>query len=324
MLKEVDLPEDVSAVEHYFDHEFNWSGRSITVFSCAPEGFFRAHSLAIPVQSQVWVGDHPHVKPMADLLDAFGGYGVALVDKQGARMFYFHLGELREHEGVMGETVRHVKRGGASTVPGRRGGIAGRTNFAEEVVERNMKDSAEFAAHFFAENNIRRVLIGGTDDNVALFRSQLPKTWQSLIVGTFPMGMTASKNEVLGRAMQIGKEAEHRRQAQLVKTLVTNAAKGRGGVIRLDETLSAVHDGRVQTLVIRDGYHAPGYRCGGCGYLTAQKLDKCAFCGGGFEQIPDAVEMAVRKVMQQGGEVEVLHGDQNTEKFGNMGAMLRY
>jgi len=324
MLKEVNLPEDVSAVERYFDHEFDRTGRSVAMFSCVPEKFFRAYSLAVPLRSRVRISDHPHVKPLADLLDSYGGYGVALVDKQGARLFSFHLGELREQEGVMGEEVRRIKRGGASSVAGRRGGVAGQTKHAEEVAGRNMREAAEFAARFFAENNVRRVLIGGAELNVANFRAQLPKAWQSLIVGTFPMSMTAGKDEVLERSMQIGREVENQREAAVIQTLITNASKGRGGVMKLDDTLRCVHEGRVQSLVIREGYRAPGYRCTGCGYLTAHEQKKCSFCGKAFEQIPDAVEMAVRKVMQQGGDVEVLHEDQNTERFGHIGAILRY
>ncbi len=197
MLKDVDLQEDVALVERYFDHEFDWSGRSVAVFSCAAEDYFRAFPLAVPVRSRVRISDRPYVKPLADLLDSFGGYGVALVDKQGARLFNFHLGELREKDGVLGEEVRHTKRGGGSQAQGRRGGVAGKTNYVEEVADRNIKEAAEKAARFFSENNVRRILIGGTDDNVIPFRAQLSKAFQSLVVGTFPMSMTASHTEVL-------------------------------------------------------------------------------------------------------------------------------
>lgn len=324
MLKGVNLREDVAAVERYFNHEFDWSGRSVAVFSCAPEDFFRSYPLAIPVRDRVRINNRPHLKPLADLLDSYGGYGVALVDKQGARFFYFHLGELREQEGVLGESVRHTKRGGASSFPGRRGGVAGRTNYAEEVAERNMREVVDFATRFFTENNVRRVLLAGTEENLALFRSMLPKAWQSLIVGTFPMAMTASKNEVLERALEIGQEAERRREARLVDAVVTGAAKGRGGVIHLDETLRALHEGRVQTLIIKDGFRAPGYRCTGCGFLTGEKMETCPYCGKTFDDIPDAVEMAVHQVLELGGEVEVLHDAQMTEKIGNIAALLRY
>lgn len=324
MLKELDLPEDVLVVERYLDHEFGWSGRSVALFSCAAEEFFRAYPLAVPVRNRVRVHNRPHVKPLADLLDSYGGYGVVLVDKQEARMFYFHLGELREEEGVTGESVRRTKRGGGSQALGRRGGTAGQTNYVEEVTERNIKEAAEVAAQFFAENHVRRVLLGGTEDNLAIFRTHLPKAWLSLVVGTFPMSMNASKSDALERAMQIGQEAEKRRMEKLIDAVVTGAAKGRGGVVRLDETLSAVHEGRVQTLLILDGLRTPGYRCQGCGYVTSRQIDSCPFCGSEFEQIPDVVEMAVRKVMQSGGDVQVLHDDMALSEYEHIGAILRY
>ncbi|MCS6908559.1 MAG: hypothetical protein RML93_11865, partial [Anaerolineales bacterium] len=112
LLRQVELPSDVEVIERYFEHEFDWAGRSVAVFSCATRDWFRSFSLAVPLRSRVRVGDRPHVKPLADLLDSYGGYGVAIVDKQGARFFYFHLGELVEQEGVVGEIVRHTKRGG--------------------------------------------------------------------------------------------------------------------------------------------------------------------------------------------------------------------
>jgi len=184
LLKEIEMPEDIERVLRYFDHEFDWSGRSVAVFSCVPQTYFQAYPLAVVVRSRVRVDNRPYVKPLADLLDSFGGYGVALVDKQGARLFYFHLGELREMEGMVGEEIRHTKRGGGSQAAGRRGGVAGKTNYTEELAERNIKDAADFAARFFAENNVRRVLIGGTEDNLKPFRASLPKAWQSLVVGT--------------------------------------------------------------------------------------------------------------------------------------------
>jgi peptide chain release factor subunit 1 len=324
MFKEVNLPKDVQAVDHYFSTEFDWTGRSVVVFSCAADNFFRAYSLAIPIRNQVIVSDRPYVKPLASLLDYYGGYGVVLVDKQGARLFSFHLGELKEQEGILGESIRHTKRGGASAKPGVRGGVAGLTHYEDELAVRNIRDVAEFATHFFSENNVRRILIGGTEENIALLRGQLPKSWQSLIVGTFPMSMTASHREVLDKAMQIGKEGEFRKEEQLLKKLVTGAAKERGGVLNLDETLGAIHDGRVQALVIRDGYRASGYRCKGCGYITAQALTTCQFCGSQFEQIPDAVEMAVHRVMKSGGDVEVLQYEHKVDGFENIGALLRY
>ncbi len=324
MLKEVELEEDVQAIEHFINLEFDWSGKGIALFSCAEEDFFRAYTFAVPLRDRVRISERAYVKPLANLLDFYGGYGLALVDKIDARLLYSHLGEVLEEKEIVGEDVRRTKRGGGSQSPGRRGGVAGQTNYTAEVAERNIKESAEMAAKFFNEHNVRRVIIGGTEENVTAFRSHLPKAWQSLVVGSFPISKTASQAEIMERALQIGQEAERLKQTKLIQTIVTSEAKGRQGVIDLEDTLNAVHDGRVQTLVIRDGYHAPGFRCQGCGYLTTEELQACPFCGNTFEKIPDAVELAVRRVMRDGGEVEVIHDLEEQDDFNQVGALLRY
>jgi peptide chain release factor subunit 1 len=325
MLKEINLPEDIRAVERYFNHEYNWSGRAVAVFSCSGQDFFRAYPLAVPMNNHVFVSDRPSVKPLADLLDNYGGYGVALVDKQGARLFFFHLGELREQEGVMGEVVKHTKRGGASSFPGRRGGIAGRTNHMEETIERNLKDSADFAARFFEEKHVRRVLIGGTDENVALFRSLLPKSWQSLIKGTFPMSMTASHTEVLNKAVQIGTEAESQRVARLVDNIVNLSAKGGTAVVGMNDVFDAINHDKVKTLVVEEGLRQAGYVCDRCGAIFTTLHNVCPRCGEGkVEKTHDVIEMAVSGVMRYGGEIEVVKSNPTLNKAGAIGALTRF
>jgi len=326
MLKELDggSAKDHEVLERYLEHEFDWSGRSLALFSCTAQGFFRSFPLGVPVRSRARWMDRPYVKPLADLLDHYGGYGVILVGQEGARLFHFHLGDLREEEGSRGEEVRRTKRGGGSTAPGRRGGTAGQTRYVEELAERNLKEAARVAARFFKENRVRRVLIGGTDENVALFRQQLPKAWQSLVVGTFPIKRTAGHPQVWAKAMETVRQAERETERKLIDAVVTAAAKGKEGVLGLDGALSAAHAGQIQTLLISEGFRAPGYRCRGCGYLTAQKLPSCPFCGRDFGRIEDAVELAVRKVMVDGGDVEVVSGNPQLERAGKIAALLRY
>jgi peptide subunit release factor 1 (eRF1) len=321
---EESAPDDSEVINRFIEHEYDWTGRSLAIFSCYPEGYFRHYSLHLPIRSRARMMNRPYVKPLADLFDNYGHYGVALVDRQGARLFYFHLGELREQEGTIGEAVRHTKRGGGSQAPGRRGGIAGQTRYAEEIAERNLKDAARFAANFFKENQVRRILIGGTDANVSFFLSQLPKAWQSLVMGTFPIDMTAGHAQVYEKALEVAQQAQRKKDTRLVRTIVTAAAKGREGVIGLDDTLSAIHAGRVQTLVLSEGFRAPGFRCKGCGFLTAHTIEICPFCEGEFEQIEDAVELAVRKAMEDGSDVDVIHDNKELQEAGQIGGLLRY
>jgi len=322
---EAEAPDDTQAIARHFELAHDQHGRSLAMFSQQAGGFFRAFPLAVGLRSRARRMDRPYVKPLADVLDRYGHYGIALVDQRAVRLFQLHLGELREHETKPGEPVRHTKRGGASSLPGRRGGTDGRTRHQEEVAERNLREAAQAAVDFFRLVRTRRVLLGGHATTTARFRELLPKTMQSLVIGEFPIEMDAGQGEVLQRAMAIAEQIETGAEAALVEGLVTAAAKGREGVVRLDDTLHAVHEGRVMTLFVRDGFRAPGFRCTGCGYLTARRPQaECPYCGKAFTEIADAVELAVRRVLQGGNEVEVVGPEAGLERVGSIGARLRY
>jgi len=323
LLKAVDMPADEAAILEYYRHDRRWTGRSVAMFSCVPQSFFRAFPFAVPVRSRAFVSNQPYVKPLADLMDAYGSYAVVLIDQKSARLFYSHLGELKEHEGILGEQIHHTKRGGASSFPGRRGGIAGRTRHTEETVDRNIKDAIEFAIAFFEQNHVRHVLLGGTEENVRQFQSHLSKAWQKAVIGTFSMSMRAGVNDVLERALEIGAQAERQRETRVVDQMITAAAKGEAGVAGLEDTLGALREGRIQVLIATDGYRAAGFQCQGCGFLTTQTLAACPYCGKPFNKIEDAVELAVREVMKSGGEIEFVRENPKLEEV-EIGALLRY
>ncbi len=323
MIKDINLNHDVEAIEQFFNNEYNWTGRGVAVFSCSTQKFFRAYPLAVPVRNLVHISNRPSVRPLAALLDNYGGYGVVLVDKQGARLFFFHMGELREQDGVLGESIKRTKTGGgASAVPGRRG--SGTTNrMVDEVVDRNMKDSAEFATRFFEDNHVRRVLIGGTDENVKLFCNLLPKSWQSLVMGTFPMSMTATHPEVRARALELGMHAEAEREKHLVEKVMNLAAKKSGAVIGLEDTLDAANQGKIQTLIINDGFRKNAFRCKSTGWLTTKPEEMCTG-EDDVEKVYDIVDYVVNQVMRSGGEVDVIMASPELERAGHIGAIVRY
>jgi peptide chain release factor subunit 1 len=322
-LKKIDLPKDVQAVEDYVNLEYDWSARSLVIFSDQKAGFFETYQFNLDVPDKVHVGSQLLLRPLVRLLDVFSGWSVVLVDKQGARLFSFNLGELGEMSGVSGEEVKQAKRGGGNAMPGRMGG-ADLSGKVENIIEHNIREVIEYATNFFTQNHIRRIMIGGTDDNVARFKDALPKSWQSLVVGFFSMSMNAGDAEVLEQAEAEALAAQKKNNQSLVEQAITLAAKGSHGVTGLNESLNAIHEGRVKTLLVDQDFEQEGFRCMGCGYLTTQELDDCPFCSGQFERINSAVEMAVRETLQNNADVKVLTENEQLESAGRIAAILRY
>ncbi len=317
-------PEDIEAVERFINHKYDWSGRGVVIFSGAREGFWRTYSLAVPVTSGVTVARKPYIWPMAALMDAYGSYAVALVDRQEVRLLFFDMGELQISDGYTGEDIRKLKKGrGSSGGPGRRGGAPVSSRREEEMAQRNIRDAAQATVRFCRQHAPQRLLIAGADPTVAQFREELPKSLQRKVIGSLSADMNTSETEIRKRSLEILREVEETRAAELVEAIFTAAAKGRGGVIRLADTLGAAHEGRIQTLVISRDYHQPGYQCTNCSYITDQPLEVCPFCGSEFAEIPDAAEALVTKVIEDGGKVEVVEDHPKIAEFG-VGALLRY
>ena len=49
MIKDIPLKQDAEAIEKFFNFSYDWSGRSVAVFSCAPAGFFHTFPLLLIV-----------------------------------------------------------------------------------------------------------------------------------------------------------------------------------------------------------------------------------------------------------------------------------
>ncbi len=315
---------DISAIERYFDFEFDWQAKGIAIFSCQDEDFWRVYPMAVPVENRVYVYDRPYIKPLTDVLDAYGRYGVILVDREGARFYKFNLGEIEFASGILGEEVKRLKHGGGAAA-GRRGGMRAAGRRKEGVAQRNLKEAAESATAFFEGSDITRLVLGGTEETVAQFQDLLPKAIQAQVVGSFAVSLDASDGEVQARSMEAIEAAAQQREAERVEQLIAGWKRGKGSVLGLADTLVALQEGRVGILLVSAGYEASGYRCQNCRYLTLSDRSKtCALCSGALEAIPDVVDNAVHRALQQDVEVEIVRGLEELVEVGSIGGILRF
>ena len=323
MLREVESEveeADLKAIEQYVALEFDGTGQSLVFFSRQADELWQVIPLSVPVRSGVTVARKPYISPLVEIEGLYGRFAVALVDQQGARFTLFQLGDLVTQEGFLGAEIRGARKDKGSSRVGMHGG--GSKNKRAEIVQRNYRDMASELTKFCQKHKARQLLLAGTDANVARFQGLLPPVLANGIVGTFAADMETSITQLRESALHLLDAMGRQRKEALVDTVITVAAKGANGVIRLGETLSAAHQGRIQVLVVGRDYHAPGYRCSGCGYLTAQQLTTCPFCKAEFEEIADAAEAVVAQVVEKGGTVQVV--DDKIIGEAKIGALLRY
>ena len=272
--------------------------------------------LAVPVEDRVVVARRPYITPLQDIVNEYARYGVVLVDKEGARLFLFNLGELQEAEGTLGSELKRHKKGGRAAARLQRR--------ADEIANQNFREVAEMTRQFCEANRCGRLILAGTDDNVAIFRSMLPKAMQEKIAGHIPMDMYAGEVEVRDKTMELIRGHTRREEEALVERMITAATKGEAGAIGLEDTLNALQEEKVHILLVGDAYEAPGARCTHCGLLAGDATETCRYCRSPMQSSDDVVEEAVRLAIEKRVAVKVIAGNPRLQKAGNIGAILRY
>jgi peptide chain release factor subunit 1 len=328
LLKEVAgeaSPADVEAVEQYLSFARDWQGKGVALFSCQAADFWRSYSLAVPVHNRAYVSHRPYIKPLSDVLDAYGRYGVILVGREGARLFLFNLGELVEATGTLGEQVRHTKHGGASGVTGMRGGVAARAARREDaVVQRNLKEVVDVAGAFCDQNACTRLVLGGTDETINRLHNMLPKALQDKVIGSFSVDLSATQMDVQARSMDLIEQVAQKREVELVEEMIAGWKRGSGAAAGLSDTVAALQERRARLLLVAAGYEASGQRCPSCRYLTLGDEVECPLCGGPMEPVTDIIDTLVHRALEQGTAVEIVRDNAVLQQAGNIGALLRY
>jgi peptide chain release factor subunit 1 len=317
--------EDIEAVESYVELEYDGQGRGLAVF--AGKDFWQAYSLDLPVGNSVHVGSQPYVKPLADYFDAYDRYGVVLVDREGARLFLFNQGTLQDAAGLLGQELKDHEdgaagRGGRSGRGSGQGRAASVEGHLDQVAMHNLRDIVNLTQKFYRKGQCERIILGGTEENRAQFMSMLPKALQSKVIGDISIDMYASASEVLNRTMGIIQRSVAERKSELVQNLISASYNDKAS-LGLAKTVEAVQEQRVQTLVISEGYFAPGSVCEHCGYLTLRHTEQCPVCGGQARQVPDIVELLVRRALAMDVEV-VFVEDEALAEAGSIGALWRF
>jgi peptide chain release factor subunit 1 len=307
---------DIERAERFFDHEYGRQGRGVVCFSCQIQGFWRDYALLVPIQDFVFVGSRPYITPLSDVWDAYDRFGVIMVDREGARVFIYHLGALEDSAGTFGAEVKRHKQGGWAAQKLQR--------YEDQEAKQNLKDAAEWADAYLREHKATRVVLSGSEGNLAQFRELLPRELQEKVVGQINVDMTASPAQVWDRAFDVTIAAQRQAETDLLDQVITVAHKGGTGALGLEDTLAAMQQGRVFHLLVDREFHQPGYQCSACQATVTQPLGACPYCGGVLIETADIVNLAVQKAVDAGLKVSVLDHNSQTADIGGIAAVLRY
>ncbi|MFZ0542243.1 MAG: hypothetical protein WA416_10780 [Candidatus Sulfotelmatobacter sp.] len=305
--------------------------RAKAVFACSTQGFWREYDLPAQLScTQLLVGRHFHLKPLAQLLAAFPSLGIVLVDRHRARLFDLRLGELNERmdffhpltrrgrgDGFGGYDAGHVERRVADETRQHFKFIA---EFLKDALGKTNKDKADKDKGMF-DNWI----VGCQDVHWSQFEPQLHPYAKQKLLGRFTAEVAhVSDEEIRSHAEKIFADAQARRCEEVVQETLNQAHHHARGVTGLRRVLNALELGEVQTLLVGQSYHAQAVECSGCGHLDAHLVNICPVCGKQTREVVDVGEAILPWVIRHNIELFYVKDDPEFDKVGNIAALLRF
>src|ERR687896_467797 len=109
------LDTDLERIATYLRDELQPSANSVALFACSAGELFEAVQLTAPIdQHWLYIGDTPHLYPLARLESQFPRYAVVVADTNSTRILVFATGELVSQKEVKGVKTRRSSQGGWS------------------------------------------------------------------------------------------------------------------------------------------------------------------------------------------------------------------
>jgi peptide chain release factor subunit 1 len=312
------LEEDVKRVRDFLrGPSFSADGaHGLAVFCAGPADLFETVKLPRPVESRVAINDSPWIEPLAGLL-SHDRWGILLVNRRSARLFEGTRDTLAETE-----SFRDDVRGQAAG-----GGISGEKpeRAAAEEHEDHVRKAAGEAHKQFQRTPFDHFLVGVPTELRGTVETHLDASLRERMRGFIEVDVEHSgADDVVAAASERIDAAEREREREKLDRLIEGVGTGGRGAAGLDETLGALNEARVETLLIAEGFHAPGSISAASGLLHSQETGTSPVDGSDLVRRDDIVESAIESALAQSAEVLVVRYHDDLAEYGSIGAVLRF
>jgi peptide chain release factor subunit 1 len=288
----------------------------LAIFSSTAAGLFEILRLSEPVDHEPVISDAPYLAPLSTIGEP-GRWCVVLVNRRMARLFCGPSEGLEEVALVDDQVRNKHDQGGWSQANYQRS--------VDKDVQDHLKHVAEVVFVQMKAELPQGVIVGGPQETLTDFEGTLHPYLRERLAGRIDIDVENSSAEDVRRTAaeriaDVAREREDKALSRLAELYGTNGRAASG----LADVLMAVHEQRVEVLLVDRGYTAPGICCPQCGFLGGEDLAECPADGTPVERRDNVVEAAIERAITQSADVHVLRDRPELASHGHVAAILRF
>jgi peptide subunit release factor 1 (eRF1) len=239
----VSLDHDLERIATYLENDIQVSANGVAVFACHEAGLFETVQLSAPIDNHwLYIGDTPHLYPLARLDSKHPRYAAVVADTNTARIMVFATGRLESEREVKSDKTRRTSQGGWSQARFQRGIANLHQQHAKEVIEA--------LERIVMQEGIDQILTAGDEVILPLLRAEMPKHLAEKVVDHLTLDAKAPLNEVLAATVEAMSRLNERTDREKVDAAVGGYRSGNLGVVGPEGTLEALIKGQVDELLL--------------------------------------------------------------------------
>jgi peptide chain release factor subunit 1 len=314
------LEEDVERAATFLRDLSPKGAHGFALFACAATGLFEGIRLPRPIETRAVINDAPFVEPLIELLGSGGNWMVVLVNRQTGRLLRGDRNQLEELPAIEDDVHGQHSQGGWSQARYQRS--------VDEDVMDHLKNVADAVFLRFKRASFDHLLLGGPGETRSDFEGRLHPYLRERLAGWIDIDVENSTADDVAKCAG-DKIAEHTRgtEREALDRLQEAVAKNGRGAAGLEQTLGALNERRVETLLLMENVDAAGCTCPQCGSVYATDGGSCPADGTELECRDNVIENAMHLALEQSAGVLVVRDEDNArelESHGGIAAVLRF
>jgi hypothetical protein len=318
--------EDQKNLDQHFGHlrevlQYDVRGRTegLSLFANSNGGPVERIELPVRLANQVVVAPSPYLRPLVRALDQLEPFLLVRVSRDESSILVVDDGGVSASEALEGPYLKSTDRE-TGDVPVKEYFAAARQ---DTLVEQHYKEVAAALDRRLDRTGYESVVLCGLHDILANFRRELSNKALARVKAEIPWDAAATENQQVAGARQALAEGRLARYETLAQRLAESLGQGRG-VVGFDDTMTAVHQGKLQTLLVDRDYAPAGWVCQECDFAGLTETGTCPLCGGAMVRVDDVAAEAVRVALLRGTYVIEAEGLPTMADLGGIAGLGRY
>jgi peptide chain release factor subunit 1 len=312
------LDSDLERISRYLTDELKPSANGVAIFACSAGELFEAVQLTAPIdQHWLYIGDQPHLYPLARVESLYPRYAVVIADTNSARILVVATGELIDEKEIKNVKTRRTSQGGWSQARYQR--------HIENFHLQHAKEVADALDEIVRRESIEHVVLGGDEVITPLLREQLPKHLVDRIVDQVRVDKDAPIDQVLQTSLDAMKRSREQTEQEVVASAIDAYRAGGLGVLGPEETLEALVKGQVDELLLTA--HIRRLKGNQSSPTEEEPIIEPSQAGEPAEAPPEAVRLAdelVTKAAQTNARITFIENRDLLADYGGVAALLRF